>query len=431
MKDHPEDRQALKFVKLLLSHREHYEVIVAKAFDKNAKFSKALKDGFEHVVNLKQNISQFITLFVDDLMKDRAKRKANISTDRTLDETLDKVLTVFKHLHDRDVFEDHYKQLLAKRLLTKKKNFKADISAAAEHLMISKLKAEIGPPFTSKLENMLRDINMSADETKEFKASLKKTDSDLIGTFEATVLTTGSWPYRVSPDSAVPSFLQNLLIEPYEKFYLDKHDGRKLSWLHNLGSAEIRASFGPPGNRKIYTLVVSTYQMFVLQLFNKIGKFTFADLLEQTKVPAEDLRRHLISLAAPKYRVLNKEPRGKIILGTDIFTVNEEFSSSLNRLRIPLVSARTQLTKVEKPKEMDIPPQVKEDRKHLTEAAIVRIMKARKSMHNNMLIAEAVKQLAPRFKPTPQDVKLRIEALLERDYIERDENDRRLYHYIA
>ena len=74
---------------------------------------------------------------------------------------------------------------------------------------------------------------------------------------------------------------------------------------------------------------------------------------------------------------------------------------------------------------------VDEDRKHAIEAAIVRIMKARKALQHNDLIAEVTRQLSSRFVPVPANVKKRIESLIEREYLERDRSDRRLYKYLA
>jgi cullin 3 len=58
-------------------------------------------------------------------------------------------------------------------------------------------------------------------------------------------------------------------------------------------------------------------------------------------------------------------------------------------------------------------------------------MKARKSLHHNDLIAEVSKQLSTRFVPTPQFIKKRIESLIEREYLERKDDDRRVYQYVA
>lgn len=51
-------------------------------------------------------------------------------------------------------------------------------------------------------------------------------------------------------------------------------------------------------------------------------------------------------------------------------------------------------------------------------------MKTRKTLDNNNLVAEVTKQLSNRFRPTPQLIKKRIESLIEREYLERAEDDR-------
>ena len=42
-----------------------------------------------------------------------------------------------------------------------------------------------------------------------------------------------------------------------------------------------------------------------------------------------------------------------------------------------------------------------------------------------------MQQLKTKFQPEIQPIKLRIEGLIERGYIERDENDKRIFKYIA
>ena len=72
-----------------------------------------------------------------------------------------------------------------------------------------------------------------------------------------------------------------------------------------------------------------------------------------------------------------------------------------------------------------------ESRKNRVEAALVRIMKSRKTCEHNELIGEVVKQLQSRFTVDPGFIKKRIESLIERECIERDQENRRIYHYLA
>jgi len=82
-------------------------------------------------------------------------------------------------------------------------------------------------------------------------------------------------------------------------------------------------------------------------------------------------------------------------------------------------------------KKADVPAGVLEARKNRVEAALVRVMKARKTLDHNNLLAEVVKQLSARFAVEPAFIKKRIDSLIEREYIQRDKDNRRLYHYLA
>jgi cullin 3 len=52
-------------------------------------------------------------------------------------------------------------------------------------------------------------------------------------------------------------------------------------------------------------------------------------------------------------------------------------------------------------------------------------------LDHNAIIAEVTKQLQSRFMPKPAVIKKRVESLIERDFLERDRTDRRLYRYLA
>merc|ERR1711964_423763 len=80
--------------------------------------------------------------------------------------------------------------------------------------------------------------------------------------------------------------------------------------------------------------------------------------------------------------------------------------------------------------EMHNKERVVEDRTIAIEAAIVRIMKARKQLTHQQLISEVLSQLSF-FKPNPKIIKSRIEHLIEREYLERDQNQASTYRYLA
>ncbi|EOD14035.1 hypothetical protein EMIHUDRAFT_211963 [Emiliania huxleyi CCMP1516] len=65
------------------------------------------------------------------------------------------------------------------------------------------------------------------------------------------------------------------------------------------------------------------------------------------------------------------------------------------------------------------------------EAAIVRIMKTRKTLDHQKLVLEASTQLMRHFKPDPRQIKKRIEDLIAREYLERDASNSTVYKYLA
>ena len=74
---------------------------------------------------------------------------------------------------------------------------------------------------------------------------------------------------------------------------------------------------------------------------------------------------------------------------------------------------------------------VETERILLVDSAIVRILKARKTIQFPDLIAECSRQLSTRFLVDVQILKQRLENLIEREYIVRDDQDGKLFHYIS
>jgi hypothetical protein len=82
-------------------------------------------------------------------------------------------------------------------------------------------------------------------------------------------------------------------------------------------------------------------------------------------------------------------------------------------------------------KKKEILENVGMNRDYSIDAVIVRIMKSRKQMKFTELHVEVVKQLSNIFQATTQHIKKRMESLIDKDYIERDEKDVSLLKYVA
>lgn len=144
-----------------------------------------------------------------------------------------------------------------------------------------------------------------------------------------------------------------------------------------------------------------------------------------TSLPAEhEVKRTLQSLACAKLRPLTKHPKGKDISPTDTFTFNPVFTHPKYRVKINQVQLKE--TKEEN-KETHM--RVAEDRNFEAQAAIVRIMKSRKTIGHSELVSEVIKATINRGVLGVADIKRNIDRLIEKDYMEREDDGK--YAYVA
>jgi cullin 3 len=287
--------------------------------------------------------------------------------------------------------------------------------------MIAKLKTECGYQWTNKLEGMFKDVQLSKDLCSKFKGVFDS-EKNLDIVLDVNVCTTGYWPTSKMIPSNMPNALEEACAK-FKRFYLHEHSGHKLEWRMDQGQAECLIVFSPKVRR---TLIVTTYQMMVLVCFNVGQTLSYKQIQDVTGIPKNELANHILSLAHPSVKVLEKKPNKKELADDDKFRLNPQYTSKLMKVAIPLLKTVGN-DDVDDPNDMVIELQ----RRHQIDAATVRIMKARKTMRHNLLVAEVIQQLSARFKPTPNMIKKRIEALIEQDYLARDVKDRSLYNYLA
>lgn len=376
-------KQPVEFLRSLLALKNKYDAVVCCAFQGEKIAQKRLKDAFESFINLDTRCASCLVIYIDELMRSGFKG----TTEGEMESELDKILAIFRYLHDKDIFGMLYKQHLAKRLLNHR-----SMSSEAERLMLAKLKGECGYQYTTKLEGMFSDIKFSRGTTEKYNACRKRAPHEYSPSFkiacniDVTMLTAGYWPLQCMSPCFLPDAAK-AATELFEEFYLGEHSGRKLTWVTNCGSVELRATLSEDLRHE---LCVSTYQMCILVLFNTHhpdAGLPFEEIARATQIPKSELKRHLISICTPKHRILLKSTKGKGIAESSTFRVNVGFSTKLKRVRVPLVAMKEIGARSDWHHDQQ-PDRVKEDRRHLCEATIVRVMKARKVITHNELIAE-------------------------------------------
>lgn len=407
------------FVKDLIALHEKFLDMVRNQFGSHALFQKALKDAFTDFVNRDATVfkhAEIMASFCDSLLKSGGEKLG----DDEIEAYLEKLVLLFSYLSDKDVFAEIYRDMLAKRLLGQR-----SASDEMERTMVGKLKQRCGSQFTGKFEGMINDLVIGTDHKAQFDeycVSKEKFSPDTTIDFGVQVLTTGYWPTYKSYDGINLPPIMAKCVQVFSEFYTEEtnHGTRRLQWIHSQGNAEIRAKFG----KSRYELQVVSLQAMVLLMFHNVpysSPLTYAEIRDNINLPDEALKRILHSLACGKLKVLKKTGApAKISTESDTFVGNEKFTNKARKFRIPMASLD----------ETKSPKKIEEDRGIAIEAAIVRIMKARKILRNQELQAEVLVQLAF-FQPSVKAIRKHIEALIDREYLERDPEDRAKFHYLA
>jgi len=207
---------------------------------------------------------------------------------------------------------------------------------------------------------------------EKFKEYCNDTNADLNKVdFSILVLTAGSWPLQTkSSNFNVPLEIENC-VKSFQAYYNTQHHGRKLAWLHHLSKGDLKTFY----LKKKYELQVTNYQMAVLLHFNSSETLSFEQLLNLTNLKDTELKRTVDSLVDSK--ILNTSDSE--------YNLNENFTNK--RLKLKLTgSLQKETTKDNEETHKGI----EEDRKLYLQAAIVRIMKARKVLNHVSLVQEVL-----------------------------------------
>jgi len=133
---------------------------------------------------------------------------------------------------------------------------------------------------------MFTDMKLSADTMESFKAYIRNMEGSVLDGIDLNVfvLTTGFWPTQTAANCNLPTEILKCC-EVFKKFYLSNHNGRRISWQTNMGSAELKAQFSKK------QLNVSTYQMVILLMFNDRSDLSYKEIQEASGIPFADLKK--------------------------------------------------------------------------------------------------------------------------------------------
>lgn len=229
--------------------------------------------------------------------------------------------------------------------------------------------------------------------------------------FTVDVLSSSNWPYYHPIEPKIPSELKECLVI-YTEFWTQKNTHKRLNWMHLAGTFNLIYNKG-----KTNEIVCGTLQGLVLLLFNNSDSITFKTICENLGVDSKQGQKILNSLMAPQSLI---EKAGTDWTEDTEFHLNEKFASPVRKIHLPQPEESENIQK----------NKVTMDRGVAIEAGIVKVMKARKVLEYNDLIKELIKVL-PTFVPNTNMIKDKIEELISKDYLVRDENNPKIYKYVA
>lgn len=92
----------------LLAFRRKVLHLLVHSFDKNEDFTHSMKEGFEFFINKRQNKpAELLARFIDEKLR-RGQKKFS---ETELENILDEVLSLFRSIEGKDVFQGHYRKV--------------------------------------------------------------------------------------------------------------------------------------------------------------------------------------------------------------------------------------------------------------------------------------------------------------------------------
>ncbi|KAJ2375713.1 ubiquitin ligase (cullin) of SCF [Coemansia sp. RSA 2607] len=446
------------FIDTILSTMEQLEQLLSECFDKNESFVEGKNSAFIKAVNSPELrdrcksvpmrlLAEYFNLILRANNATARKAEAS-STDPEMAITAEirRVLRLYKLSKSRDMFLNQYELHLARRLLNEQ-----SVSLELERTVVTMISTTESMEITTKLKDMLTDIDTSHDMSRSFSQKIIEDRSVSVSDVYIKVLKESSWPSVIMAERAEWDSPPAQLAEICEKFtgaYNERHSAydkghsgrdtakRRLRWMWEYSKCSIQFFF-PHSTGRIartgYTFVLNTYQLAILMLFTESAglgsgydsptgpRFTLEQIRLSTKIDELYIKAELAIFY--KARILIPVT----VNSRTLVQLNDKYNSKRLRIDISAIKRVRRAQEEEKVAKKTI-----EDRRWYMMSDITYTMKGRKTMEFNELFFEVAKKRAGVFEVTRDEYKDALEKVIDRDIVKRgDGNDRKTLYYMA
>ncbi|CAD8126267.1 unnamed protein product [Paramecium sonneborni] len=378
------------------------------------EIQKSYSGAFMFVINKNEKSPLWLAIYADIVIRNQ-KGVNEMETEKKFS----KIVSLFQLLYQRDVFFKHYQKFLSNRLLNKQIQ-----NLQLEKQLLQKFKGETGTNVLTQLSSMINDIEQS--NRLVIDQSINK---DIKFEFNVYLLSQGCWPFNVIQDNINKPLLISNILKNYEDLYLQRHNGRILTWCFNLGQGELVYKI----QMEKYYLNVNTMQMIAFLQFNQSDSFSIKNILELTNIDKIDLENSLIPFVCLKIITREKQDIDDFSDENEILKLNQNFNNRAKKLKMlpnqKMQPQRASKVKEQNQEEIQQTEQINKQREFVVDSQLVRLMKSKKTVKHHELL-ENCQCMISIFKPDILFIKKRIENLIEREYIRRDEKDWNIYHYL-
>ena len=307
-------------------------------------------------------------------------------------------IILFQYIEQKDIFLKKYIGYFQQRLLQNK------FDLNCEQQMIAVFKNTMDLSYTHRMENMILDV---------FSGNVPLEGNQKHCNFK--ILPFHAWKCLYSEEKLNLPFPLHDQYVTFEKEWKSENPLKKLTLCYEYGNVELEWMV----QNKIYYITLSLLQFICIELFSKQNWMTIEQCSHILHVSLESIEKVFICLCKSGL-ILEEKNYQKYTLNPGLLS-----SSTIHVENEIEISNPIQKNSFQKSN-----PHVEMDRTWMIDPAIIRIMKSQKTCDHFLLMDQVQKACEKYFIPSVALIKTRIEILIEKEFIERNDHDRNIYIYL-
>ena len=437
-------------IETYLIYQRNINEIINYCFSNNNIMNVIFKDGLVDIQSTQDNanMTYILPYYFDEAL-------TNVTNEADRKKYINEGLEIFNYVPDKDIFEEVYRDLLSKRIISLYNKNYNDNKIHSFHLddencIVKAFTDECGSDYSMKISNVISDYNLNENELSKKYMNFIDGEKNIFNNIEQQnienknndntskkgndysikneiknlieietnirIFSSENWPSNFNIHNAIlPENLSSISNE-ISMFYHKLYPGRILKFSLLNSYILLSANFSKILNINIkFDIKCTTFQAIILLKFNEIyNKFN-------NKIKKDDLLNSL--------QFESNEDFIKAIIPfikSEIISEENEFYSLNNKLKVQngqcIAFNFVEDSEIKKKEKVEV------DRTYPVDGTIVKTVKQEKIISHKNLILKVLGALS-NFSIKEEFIEKRIASLLEREIIFKDKKDENSYVY--